>query len=138
MRMKRRYSELITLPTFRERYNYVKLNGKVGEDTFGADRYLNQLFYKTKEWRQFRNEIIFRDRNCDLAHPDYELLETIVIHHLNPITKEDILDRSELLMDPENVICTAPKTHQAIHYGDASLLILEPLVRRPNDTCPWR
>ena len=138
MKTRKTYSELIELPTFRERFEYVRLNGRVGEDTFGAERYLNQLFYKTKEWRQFRNQIIFRDHACDLAHPDYELLDMIIIHHLNPITKEDILDRAESLLDPENAICVAPMTHQAIHYGDGSLLCLEPIVRRPYDTCPWR
>lgn len=134
----RTYSELIALPTFEERYEYLRLGGKVGEDTFGFDRYLNQSFYKSKEWLAIRDKVIIRDNGCDLAMEDREINGRILIHHMNPITKEDILNRSEFLLDPEYLICTVKNTHDAIHYGDASLLITAPIERSKNDTCPWR
>lgn len=136
--MLRTYSELITLPTFTERFKYLQLSGSVGVDTFGYDRYLNQLFYRSREWRQLRDELIIRDNGCDLAMDGYDIYGRIIIHHLNPITKDDILDRTEYLMNPEFLICTTHNTHNAIHYGDESLLITEPIVRSKNDTCPWK
>lgn len=134
----RTYSELIKLPTFEERYKYARLGGRVGESTFGYERYLNQLFYESKEWRDFRRSIIIRDRGCDLGILDREISGLIMIHHLNPISVDDILQRRECLLDPENAICASPNTHRAIHYGDESLLIKAPIVRSKNDTCPWR
>ena len=136
--MLRTYSELITLPTFKERFQYLQLSGSVGADTFGYDRYLNQLFYRTTEWKQLRHEIIVRDNGCDLAMDGYDIYGRIIIHHLNPLVKDDILNRSDYLLNPEFLICTTHNTHNAIHYGDESLLIMEPIVRSKNDTCPWK
>ena len=136
----RTYSELITLPTFEERYEYLRLDGKVGEETFGFDRYLNQMFYKTDEWRAVRNHVIIRDCGCDLGMPDREIPEgvRILVHHMNPIRADDILYRTDYLLNPEYLICTIKNTHDAIHYGDRSLLCTAPIERRKNDTCPWR
>lgn len=132
------YSELITLPTFEERYQYLRLNGRVGEETFGFDRWLNQRFYKDPEWLRIRDEVIIRDNGCDLAIPGREIHSRILIHHMNPITKDDILQRSRILLDPEYLICTIKNTHDAIHYGDENLLFKGLIERKPNDTCPWR
>lgn len=132
------YSELITIPTFIERYQYLKIGGRVGADTFGHDRYLNQILYHSSEWLDFRDEIIIRDNGCDLAHPDFEIHGRILIHHINPITVEDVLRRDSKIFDPENVISTVLNTHNAIHYGDESQLMLLPITRTKNDTCPWR
>lgn len=134
----RTYSELITLPTFEERFRYLKLGGKVGEDTFGFDRYLNQVFYRSAKWKEIRDYVIIRDNGCDLAIEGHEIYQRILVHHMNPITKEDILRESEFLLDPEYMICTIKNTHDAIHYGDESLLITAPIERRKNDTCPWK
>jgi len=135
----RTYSELIQLPTFEERYEYLKLGGTVGEDTFGFDRYLNQIFYKSKEWISIRNYVITRDNGCDLGIPGREIRESkILVHHMNPITKEDILNRSDILLNPEYLICTVKNTHDAIHYGDSDLLYTDPIERSKNDMCPWR
>ena len=134
----RTYSELITLPTFEDRFQYLKLNGQVGESTFGFDRYLNQLFYKSDEWLRLRDQIIIRDNGCDLGVEGREIHGRILIHHMNPIRKEDILNRSRYLLDPEFLICTVKRTHDAIHYGDENLLLTIPKERRKNDTCPWR
>ena len=134
----RTYSELITLPTFEERYQYLRLNGRVGEETFGFDRWLNQKFYKDPEWLRIRDEVIIRDNGCDLAIPGREIYSRILIHHMNPITKDDILQRSKYLLDTEYLICTIKNTHDAIHYGDENLLVKGPVERKPNDTCPWR
>ena len=134
----RTYSELITLPTFEERYQYLRLNGRVGEETFGFDRWLNQKFYKDPEWLRIRDEVIIRDNGCDLAIPGREIYSRILIHHMNPITKDDILQQSKYLLDPEYLICTIKNTHDAIHYGDENLLVKGPVERKPNDTCPWR
>lgn len=135
----RTYSELIKLPTFIERYEYLKIGGKVGEETFGFDRYLNQIFYKTEEWKSIRNFVITRDNGCDLASLDREISEDrIIVHHMNPITKEDILNRSDYLLNPEYLITTIKSTHDAIHYGDSGLLYSDPIERSKNDTCPWR
>ena len=139
MKMKT-YSELIALPTFEERYEYLKIGGAVGKETFGYDRYLNQILYTSDEWRKFRRDIIIRDNGCDLACPGFDIPEgvKILIHHINPITVEDVLNRDPKIFDPENVISTILNTHNAIHYGDASLLTLAPIERSKNDTCPWR
>lgn len=134
----RTYSELIALPTFEERYRYLKLGGRVGEETFGFDRYINQIFYQSDEWRSIRDFVIVRDGGCDLGMPDREIHTRILVHHMNPIRQEDILRRSKFLLDPEYLICTIKNTHDAIHYGDESLLILAPVERTKNDTCPWR
>ena len=135
----RTYSELIKLPTFMERYEYLRLGGKVGEETFGFDRYLNQIFYKSPEWLAIRNKIIVRDNGCDLGVPGREIRgNRILIHHMNPITVDDILNRSDFLLNPEYLICTIKNTHDAIHYGDSELLYQDPIVRSKNDTCPWR
>lgn len=134
----RTYSELITLPTFEERFNYLRLDGEVGKATFGYDRYLNQILYNSPEWRRFRQEIIIRDNGCDLACEGYEIGSRALIHHINPITVEDIEKRNQSIFDPENVITTIHNTHNAIHYGDERLLITSPIERSKNDTCPWR
>lgn len=134
----RTYSELIKLPTFEERYEYLKLDGKVGEETFGFDRYINQEFYRSNEWLKVRDFVIVRDGGCDLAIEDREIVGKILVHHMNPITIDDVLNRSEFLLDPEYLISTIKNTHDAIHYGDSSLLVTAPIERRKNDTCPWR
>lgn len=132
------YSDLIALPTFKERYQYLRLKGSVGVDTFGFDRYLNQNFYRSAEWRRIRDHVIVRDNGCDLGIEDRMIPGRILIHHMNPITEKDIIHRSEILMDPEFLICVSHNTHNAIHYGDESLLIPELVVRTKNDTCPWK
>lgn len=138
MRTIKTYSELLSIPTFIERYRYLRLPRLVGEETFGYDRYLNQAFYTSKEWRAFRHEIITRDRGYDLACEDREIAGSITIHHIVPLTVDDIVNGSRLLFDPENVICVSDNTHKAIHYGDESLLITEPITRTRFDTCPWK
>lgn len=132
------YSEMIAIPTFIERYRYLKLGGRVGEETFGFDRWLNQKLYKDPEWLRTRDKVIIRDNGCDLGMEGHEIYGKILVHHINPITKEDILRRSRTLFDPENLICTIKNTHDAIHYGDESLLIIAPTIRTRNDTCPWK
>lgn len=134
----RTYSELITLPTFEERFRYLKLNGVVGEETFGFDRWINQKFYKDPEWLAVRDKVIIRDNGCDLGIEGREIYSRIIIHHMNPIRKEDILNRTKFLLDPEYLICTIKATHDAIHYGDERLLLREPIERHKNDMCPWR
>ena len=136
----RTYSELILLPTFEERFEYLRLDGKVGQETFGFDRYLNQKFYKTdKEYLAARDFVIVRDMGCDLGIEDREIYgERIIVHHMNPITADDIVNRSEFLLNPEYMISTVLNTHNAIHYGDESLLVTMPPERSPYDTCPWR
>ena len=134
----RTYSELITLPTFEERFKYLQLGGKVGEDTFGHDRYLNQMFYTSDEWRRIRRDVIVRDNGCDLGIQDREIHGLIIIHHMNPITIEDIINRSEFLLNPEYLISTVKNTHDAIHFSDERILITDPIERKPNDTCPWK
>lgn len=139
MKIIRTYSELILFPTFEERFQYLKLDGKVGEETFGFDRYLNQMFYqRDPAWKSIRDFVIVRDSGCDLGMLDREILDKIFVHHMNPVRKEDLMRRSSFLLDPEYLICTTKNTHDAIHYGDENLLIRDPVIRRPNDTCPWR
>lgn len=135
---KRSYSELLQFKTFEERYQYLRLVGEVGNPTFGYDRYFNQLFYHSSEWRRTRNQIILRDNGCDLSMPDYEIHGRIYIHHINPITKNDVEEFSDNLFDPENLVCVTFDTHNAIHYGDERTLPKIPTERVPGDTCPWR
>ena len=134
----RTYTELSKLHTFEERFEYLRLGGRVGEETFGFDRWLNQIFYRDPEWQMARDRAILRDNGCDLGIEDREIHGRIIVHHMNPITKDDILQRSDILLNPEYLICTVKNTHDAIHYGDESLLLLTPIVRTRNDTRPWR
>lgn len=132
------YSELITLPTFAERLDYLATASKVGKETFGEDRYLNQLLYHDPEWRRIRNYVISRDRGCDMAHSDFPILDRAYVHHITPITPEDILNRSKKVFDMENLVCVSFDTHQQIHYGVMDNKTRTPVVRTPNDTCPWK
>ena len=132
------YSELRTLSTFEERYNYLRLRGRVGQDTFGFDRIFNQMFYRSKEWKSIRDHVIVRDNGCDLGIDGYEIHGRILVHHMNPISLDDIETNSDFLMNPEYLITTTHITHNAIHYGDESLLIKAPIERTRNDTCPWK
>lgn len=135
----RTYSELSKLKTFRERYEYLKLDGTVGEETFGFDRYINQMFYKSEEWKRIRNYVITRDNGCDLGIQDRKIVDSVIlVHHMNPITKEDIINKNEILLDPEYLITTIKPTHDAIHYGDENLLAEDLVIRSKNDTCPWK
>lgn len=133
----RSYSELIQLPTFEERFSYLQLNGSVGVDTFGFDRIFNQKFYRSYEWRRIRDHIISRDEGCDLGIEGRDIYDKIIIHHMNPITLQDIEDYTEFLMNPEYLICVSHNTHNAIHYGDENLLLKNPVERRPGDTRLW-
>lgn len=132
------YSDLLTIDSFMDRYLYLKLYGKVAEETFGFERYLNQQLYKSPRWRRTRSKIIIRDNGCDLGVEGYELSDYIIIHHINPITVEDIEEENDVIFDPENLICCSSRTHKAIHFGDEKLLIRGFVERRPNDTCLWR
>lgn len=136
--MIRTYSEMILLPTFIERFRYLQIGGKVGAETFGYDRYLNQTLYRTAEWKRFRREVIIRDNGCDLGCDDREIYGKILVHHINPITADDIINRHSNVFNLDNVICVSLDTHNAIHYGDEELLMLGPIERTKNDTCPWR
>ena len=136
--MTRSYLECMQLLTFQERYRYLQIGGQVGKETFGFDRYLNQMLYRTPEWKRFRRNMIVRDNGCDLGCEGYEIYGNVLVHHINPITVEDVINRNPCIFDPNNVICTSLNTHNAIHYGDETLLITEPVVRKPNDTCPWK
>lgn len=132
------YSELSKLKTFEERYQYLRLGGSVGRETFGFDRYLNQVFYRSQKWKSIRDFVIVRDNGCDLGLEGYEIHGRIIVHHMNPITLADVTNESDFLLNPEFLICTIHNTHNAIHYGDESLLIQAPVERKENDTCPWR
>lgn len=135
----RTYTELIALETFEDRFNYLRLDGVVGKDTFGFDRIFNQRFYRSEEWKFVRDFVIVRDNGCDLGVDGHEIYgNRIIIHHMNPISLEDIERKSSILLDPEFLITTIHRTHNAIHYGDESLLIRGPIERTRNDTCPWR
>lgn len=134
----RTYSELKRLKTFEERYEYLRLKGEVGKDTFGFDRYLNQAFYKSPEWKAVRDQVIIRDNGCDLGIAGHDIHGKILIHHMNPIMLDDIINSTDILLNPEYLISTILSTHNAIHYGDKSLLVDAPIERRRNDTCPWR
>lgn len=135
--MIRTYHELIQLPSFRERYEYLRIGGLVGNDTFGFDRYLNQKFYHSPEWKQIRRDVIIRDEGRDLAMEGYEIQNGVYIHHMNPIGKDDLQNATELLLNPDYLVCVSFRTHQAIHYGDSGLLPELPVERRPGDTKLW-
>lgn len=135
---KKSYSELIKLKTFEERFQYLKLNGVVAEETFGSRRSLNQDFYRSKEWKSVRDKVILRDDGCDLSDPNHRIYGKIIVHHINPITAEDILNRDPILFDMDNLICITKATHDAIHYGSEDILVIEPIERKPNDTIPWK
>lgn len=132
------YSELMKLNTFEERFNYLKLPGAVGKATFGNDRILNQVLYSSSKWKRFRRDIIQRDNGCNLGIVGYELDRYANVHHINPITVEDVLYERPCVFDPENVITTSESTHKAIHYSNENILIIAPTERKPNDTCPWK
>ena len=132
------YKELITYPSFEERFHYLKIGGIIGEETFGFDRYLNQSFYKSKEWRSVRDRVIARDLGCDLGINGREIFGKILIHHINPITAKDIANKTDLLLDPNYLICCSKRTHDAIHYGDESILFTGFVERKPGDTCLWK
>lgn len=135
----RTYSELMTIPTFLGRYEYLKIGGRVGEETFGYDRWLNQQFYQSYEWKQIRNMVIIRDLGRDLAMEGWEINSKLYIHHMNPVSKDDIVNRTDILLNPEFLITCSFETHNAIHYGDERLLPIQMVVERtPYDTCPWR
>lgn len=132
------YSELCKRETFKERFRYLALKGSVAEETFGFDRYLNQKFYRSSEWKRIREKIIVRDYGCDLGLYGYDIIDKIIVHHMNPIVPRDIYNLKEYIFDPEYLICVSHNTHNAIHYGDEDLLYEDPIERKPNDTCPWR
>lgn len=136
--MKRTYSELMKLKSFEERFHYVELKGSVGKATFGYDRWMNQHFYTSPEWRRFKRQILIRDEGCDLGCDDHPIYGSVIVHHLNPITKEQIINHDPAILDPENVISVSSLTHNALHYGDIDLLPSKFVERRPYDTCPWR
>lgn len=136
--IKRTYSELIKLPTLEERFEYLRLNGKVGEELFGYARYLNQVFYQSPEWKAVRRKIIIRDNAMDLGVDGWPIRGIVYVHHMNPITLEQLKVKDPILLDPENLICASGKTHRAVTLGDASLLPQLPVIRRPNDMCPWK
>ena len=141
--MAKSYTELISIQDYEERYRYLKQTGTIGDETFGGRRWLNQVLYRSPEWKRFRKQIILRDSfggdyPCDMAFKERPIMGQVIIHHINPLTVEDIKERSESIFDPENVICVSHQTHEAIHYGDENLLIHNPVVRTPGDTCPWR
>ncbi len=135
--MNRSYTELISIPTFEERFKYLKLGGAVGEATFGSSRYLNQGFYRSEEWKRIRREVILRDNGCDLGMEGHDIYDKIIIHHMNPVTKDGIIHNDQSILDPEFLICVSHRTHQAIHYGDESLLPKGLVERTPGDTTPW-
>lgn len=134
---RRRYSELRRIPTFEERFAYLDLRGQVGESTFGSSRWFNQRFYQSLEWRHVRDFVIVRDYGCDLGVPGYEIQGRILVHHMNPVTMEDLEYRPEDVLNPEYLVCASHRTHNAIHYGDESLLVRAPVERRPGDTKLW-
>jgi len=136
--MSKSYKELIKLDSFEERYRYLRLTGHVGEDTFGWDRYLNQLLYRSQRWKQTRDKAIVRDEGCDLGMPDRPIKGRVIVHHINPLTLQDIEKDTDKLYDLNNLICVSHSTHNAIHYGDESMLDILPPERTPNDTCPWK
>lgn len=138
MNERKTYTELIKFTSFIERYRYLKIGGEIGKDTFGFNRWLNQILYHSREWRSFRKSIIIRDLGCDLAVEGYEIFKGIIIHHINPISYRDLLDRNPCIFDPDNVVCVSHNTHEAIHYGDESLLSIMPIERKQNDTIPWK
>lgn len=137
MNKEKTYIDLCKLNTFEDRFKYLKLDGNVGIETFGYKRYLNQVFYKSNEWKSVRNQIIARDDGCDLGIPGRYIYGKVLIHHLNPITYSDIINKSYKLFDPNNLICVSKQTHDAIHFGNENMLTLDPITRTKNDMCPW-
>lgn len=138
MRKIRTYSEMVLLPSFEERFRYLQLDGKVGEETFGYDRYMNQMFYRSGRWKSVRDQVIIRDNGCDLGIDGREIFDRVLIHHMNPLLPADIENETDFLLNPEYLVCVSGRTHNAIHYGDESLLLRLPRERKPNDTCPWK
>ena len=139
--MNKKYSELIKIEKFEDRFDYLRCNCKIGDFTFGGHRQLNQLLYRSTKWKKIRDKVIIRDDGLDLAHPDYPICGSIYVHHINPITIDDILDERENVFDPENLISTSFQTHNAIHFGSDKVSIIcsnKPVTRKPNDTCPWK
>lgn len=136
--MIRTYSELACLETFEQRFKYLELDGQVGQETFGFDRYLNQKFYRSPEWRRVRQEVILRDNGCDLGIEDRPIFGNVIIHHINPMSVDDIKHKETWVLDPDFLICTCKRTHDAIHYSDESIIFSEPIQRSPDDTCLWR
>ena len=136
--MSKTYQDLLAINQFSDRFEFLRMRGNVGDQTFGSHRYLNQKLYQSQEWKRVRRDIILRDNGCDLAHPDYPIYGQVLIHHIEPITIDDILDRNDKVLDPRNLVCVSFQTHNALHYGDANLLIREYIGRTKNDTCPWR
>lgn len=134
----KRYSELKRLKTFEERFEYLKLNGQVAYETFGFDRFMNQMFYRSSEWKHIRDFVITRDNACDLGCDGYDIYNRIIIHHMNPLSLDDITEQTDILLNPEFLITTTHETHNAIHYGSINTLPKAPIERKPNDTCPWR
>ena len=132
------YRELKSIASFEDRYEYLKLAGRVGQETFGWERYLNQVLYRDQRWKAVRNDVIIRDNGCDLGVDGYDIYDKIIIHHMNPITVKDLEENNPDIFNPEYLICTSHRTHNAIHYGDKTLLPKLPIDRKPNDTCPWR
>lgn len=132
------YSEMCSFSTFIERFNYLKLNGKVGIETFGFDRYLNQVLYCSQEWKRFRRQVIIRDNGCIFGLDGYNINGRLIVHHINPITLEQIEQRDPMIFSMENVVCVTHNVHEAIHYGDESLIPTDPIIRKPNDTCLWK
>lgn len=132
------YKELVKLPTYKERFEYAKLDGRIGDATFGGHRYLNQVLYRSDEWHEVRRKVILRDEGCDLGHPDHPIFSKVYIHHLNPITIEDIRLRRPCIFDLDNLICVLFETHNAIHYGGNVIREAQIIERSPYDTCPWR
>lgn len=136
--MRKTYKELSRLDSFEEKFEYLKLKGRVGEDTFGFDRWINQNFYRSPEWKRVRDQVMIRDEGCDLGDPDRPIVGRVIIHHMNPLRKEDFDDDPDYALNPDYLVCVSHDTHNAIHYGDANLLGKPPIERTPNDTCPWR
>lgn len=136
--MIRTYSELCQIPSYKERFEYLKLDGVVGKATFGSKRYLNQKFYTSDEWKRVRDIVIVRDLGCDLGFPGYDIYGQIQVHHMNPMIVEDVISYSSEILNPEFLICTSYQTHKAIHYGTEEMLVLPPVERTKNDTCPWK
>ena len=132
------YRELIQIPDYKDRFEYLRLNGQIGQETFGHDRHINQQLYNSMPWRRFRSKIILRDDGCDMAHPDYKIAGVIVLHHINPLLPDDIYECRDYVFDEDNVICVSRLTHEAIHYSDDSLLPKPFTERTMNDTIPWR
>lgn len=136
--MNKSYTEMLQYSTLLDRYNYLKLNGSVGKETFGFSRYLNQILYTSSEWKKLRDKVIIRDNGCIFGLDGYNIDSRLIVHHINPITLEQIEERDQLVFSMENLVCVSHRVHEAIHYGDLNLLPRDPIERKPFDTCPWR